>query len=105
MQMRLITTFVTATTLMMVGPAALGSAHGWDGPVPPVGNAAHPASRFGDWHGAIPISPAMGAPRGVSCASPTFCVSVDGHGYAQQFDGSSWSAPERIDSPLHFGIN
>lgn len=33
----------------------------------------------------------------VSCVSASFCMGVEDEGYAFVFDGSSWSAPVRID--------
>ena len=37
-------------------------------------------------------------PTSVSCPSSSFCAAVGFNGYAQTFNGSSWSAPAKIDS-------
>jgi hypothetical protein len=38
--------------------------------------------------------------QAVSCATPTFCVAVDGAGNALAFDGHRWTKPDAID-PTH----
>ena len=35
---------------------------------------------------------------GMSCTSTTFCMAVDGNGYALSYNGSTWSTPTQIDS-------
>jgi hypothetical protein len=44
----------------------------------------------------------MKGPGAVSCPSVSFCIAVDGHGDVARYDGSSWSAPQQVDTkPLN----
>ena len=38
---------------------------------------------------------------GVSCASQSFCIAIDGEGNAFTYNGGSWSAPDLIDPPVN----
>ena len=58
------------------------------------------AARQLDWTDATgPGLPAQGSPTGVSCATSTFCMAVDGRGSALEFDETSWKKPVGV-SPL-----
>ncbi|WP_460629783.1 hypothetical protein [Intrasporangium mesophilum] len=48
------------------------------------------------WAGPTEIDPRRGSMQSVSCATNTFCVAVDEHGYAVKYDGQSWSEPSDI---------
>lgn len=39
----------------------------------------------------------------VSCASPSFCVAIDGAGDAYRFDGSQWTSPTLLPGPMGVG--
>ena len=49
------------------------------------------------WGSPISVDPNRGFPFSVSCASASFCVTVDGDGNWLSWDGSSWSANGNID--------
>src|SRR5579884_3790599 len=56
----------------------------------------------GRWSRLMTLDPNPGPPypgmaNAVSCTRPNFCVAVDGQGYAETYDGTSWTKPEQVD--------
>ena len=64
-----------------------------------VTSAPSPAASL-KWTPGTQLVVASGGVNAVSCATSTFCVAVDRTGAVSTFNGSNWSAPDKVD-----GIN
>jgi hypothetical protein len=49
------------------------------------------------WAAASVVDPPRGDLSAISCPTTDFCVGVDVHGNALEWDGSAWSVPQRVD--------
>ena len=70
---------------LLVGPSTALAASGWSAPA-----LVDP-----------PVAPATTHSVFVSCPSASFCAAVDYEGNALTFNGSSWSAPAKIDGTAY----
>jgi hypothetical protein len=57
----------------------------------------YPTASFGT---PTSVDAPSGTPTAISCASTASCTAVDYYGNALTWDGSTWSAPEPIDTPF-----
>ena len=57
------------------------------------------------WGPAATVVSPVGNPGAASCSSATFCMAVDGSGNAITYDGSTWSAPQNIESASGLGLD
>ncbi|HXW31949.1 MAG TPA: hypothetical protein VEJ21_02565, partial [Acidimicrobiales bacterium] len=99
MRPTVVLTVLALSILAGCGPGARGV------PVPSSistsSSIAAPAAPSTTWQ--TPVAVSSSPLVAVSCATPTFCVVLDGAGNAYRFDGSQWSTPAALGAQPGLG--